>query len=520
MKGYEIMNNELLKMEKIIKEFSGVRALNNVNLNVQKGEIHALVGENGAGKSTLMNVLSGVFSHNEYSGEIFYNGEKCEFNNLKDSEEEGIVIIHQELALIPFLSITENIFLGNEQANKGVIDWEYSKKKARELLQKVGLNIDPDLQISQISVAQQQLVEIAKAISKDVKLLILDEPTASLNDTDSENLLRLIEDFKKQGITSIIISHKLNEIMSVADNVTIIRDGETIESLQNKNLTETRIIRGMVGRELLNRFPERVPKIGETILEVKNWNAYHPIYRDQKIVDDVSFHMKKGEIIGVAGLMGAGRTELAMSIFGKSYGYGVNGKLIKDGKEIKLNSPEEAIKHGFAYLSEDRKDVGLNLMQTIRENLTISSLEKFSKYGVLNSDEESVAANKYKEQLDIRAKNVSQSVSSLSGGNQQKVAIGKWLLSDPEILILDEPTRGVDVGAKYEIYQVINEIAEQGISICVISSELPEILGLCDRIYAMSEGKFTGELPIEEASQEKLMELMTINIKKGVSYNE
>lgn len=511
------MPSEILKMKNIVKEFSGVRALDNVNLSVQEGEIHALVGENGAGKSTLMNVLSGVFSHNEYTGEIFFNGKKNEFNNLKDSEEEGIVIIHQELALVPFLSITENIFLGNEQANKGVIDWEYSKKRARELLKKVGLDIDPDLQISQISVAQQQLVEIAKAISKDVKLLILDEPTASLNDTDSENLLRLIEDFKKQGITSIIISHKLNEIMSVADNVTIIRDGETIESLKNKNLTEGRIIRGMVGRELLNRFPERVPKIGDTILEVKDWNAYHPVYRDQKIVDNVSFNMKRGEIIGIAGLMGAGRTELAMSIFGKSYGYNVHGKLVKDGKEITLNSPEEAINNGFAYLSEDRKDVGLNLIQSIRENLTIASLEKFSNRGVLDSDKESEESNKIKKQLDIRSRNISQSVNALSGGNQQKVAIGKWLLSEPEILILDEPTRGVDVGAKYEIYQVINEIAEQGISVCVISSELPEILGLCDRIYAMSEGKFMGELPIEEASQEKLMELMTMNIKKGVS---
>lgn len=511
------MSDYILKMNNITKEFSGVKALDGVNIKVKRGEIHALVGENGAGKSTLMNVLSGVYPHGEYTGDIIYEGERSQFKKLNDSEDKGIVIIHQELALIQFLSITENIFLGNEQANNGVIDWDLSHRKAKELLEKVGLHINPTEQLSQISVAQQQLVEIAKAMSKKVKLLILDEPTAALNDTDSENLLKLISEFRNQGITSIIISHKLNEIMSVADNITIIRDGQTIESLENENMTEERIIKGMVGRELTNRYPERVPEIGETVFEVKNWNANHPLYKDQKIVEDVSFNMKKGEIIGVAGLMGSGRTELAMSIFGKSYGHNIQGQLFKEGKEIELNSPIDAISHGLAYLSEDRKNSGLNLIQTIRENLSIASLDKISDKGVVDTGKEAQYAEHYKDLLNIKATGISQGVSSLSGGNQQKVALGKWLLSDSEILFLDEPTRGVDVGAKYEIYSVINDIVNQGKSVCIISSELPEILGMSDRIYTMSEGKFTGEVLREDATQEKLMELMTKNIKMGAS---
>lgn len=511
------MPEYILEMKNITKEFSGVKALDNVNFKVQKGEIHALVGENGAGKSTLMNVLSGVYPYGEYSGDIILEGSVCQFRSLKDSEEKGIVIIHQELALVPFLSITENIFLGNEQANKSVIDWELSRKRARELLKKVGLDIDPDLNIYQISVAQQQLVEIAKAISKNVKLLILDEPTAALNDTDSENLLKLILEFKKQGITSIIISHKLNEVMSVADNITILRDGKTVETLPNENVTEERIIRGMVGRELTNRYPEREPKIGEKIFEVKNWNVYHPIYRTRKVIHDVSFYIRKGEIIGIAGLMGAGRTELALSIFGKAFGHNIHGKIYKNGQELEINSIHEAIENGIAYLSEDRKNSGLNLIQSIRENISIASLEKISSNGIVDDNKETKLVKNLANRLKIKATSIAQQVNSLSGGNQQKVAIGKWILSDPEILFLDEPTRGVDVGAKYEIYTIINEMANEGKAICIISSELPEILGMCDRIYTMNEGKFTGEFSKEEATQELLMKYMTMNIKKGVS---
>jgi len=511
------MSDYILRMKNITKEFSGVKALDNVNLNVKRGEIHALVGENGAGKSTLMNVLSGVFPHGEYSGEIVFEEEEMKFQHLKDSEEQGIVIIHQELALVQFLSVTENIFLGNEQATNGVIDWDSSKKHAKELLDKVGLEVDPDLQISQISVAQQQLVEIAKAMSKKVKLLILDEPTASLNDNDSENLLELIKEFKAEGITSVIISHKLNEIMEIADRVTVLRDGQTIETLENEHLTEERIIKSMVGRELKERYPSREPNIGEKVFEVKNWAVSHPIYRDQKVVDDVSFHVNKGEIVGIAGLMGAGRTETAMSIFGKSYGADIQGRLYLKGEEVELNNVPSAIDAGLAYVSEDRKDSGLILMQSIKENISLASLDKVSENGVVDEDVEAKRVEEYKDVLSIKATSINQQVSSLSGGNQQKVSLGKWLLSEPEILFLDEPTRGVDVGAKYEIYNVINDIANQGKSIIVISSELPEILGICDRIYTMSEGKFTGEVSKEEATQEKLMELMTLNITEGVS---
>lgn len=509
------MSDYILNMKDIEKSFMGVKALDGVNLKVKRGEVHALVGENGAGKSTLMNVLSGVYPYGDYSGDIIYEGEVSQYKNLNDSEQEGIVIIHQELALIPFLSVTENIFLGNEQANAGVIDWDLSHKKAKDLLMKVGLDINPTVQLSETSVAQQQLIEIAKAFSKEVKLLILDEPTASLNDDDSENLLKLIDEFRNQGITSIIISHKLNEIMSIADNVTIIRDGQTIETLENKNISEERIIKGMVGRELTNRYPDRKPNIGEVVFEVKNWNVNHPIYRDRKVVENVSFNVKRGEIIGIAGLMGAGRTELAMSLFGKAYGDNIQGQIYKNGEEVEFNSVIDAISNGMAYLSEDRKDAGLNLIQSIRENISIASLGRISENGVIDDDKESQVVETYKDILNIKAESISQQVSSLSGGNQQKVALGKWLLSDADILFLDEPTRGVDVGAKYEIYSVINDLAAEGKSICIISSELPEILGMCDRIYTMSEGKFTGEVAREEATQEKLMEKMTQNIKVG-----
>lgn len=506
----------ILEMNNIIKTFSGVKALNGVNLKVREGEIHALVGENGAGKSTLMNVLSGVYPHGEYTGEIKFDNEISEFKNLKDSEEKGIVIIHQELALVQFLSITENIFLGNEVATKGFIDWDESRKKANNLLKKVGLYINPSLLVAEISVAQQQLVEIAKAISKQVKLLILDEPTAALNDSDSENLLKLLREFQKQGITSIIISHKLNEIIEIAENVTIIRDGKTVETLSTEEISEDRIIRGMVGRELTDRFPERDNNIGKTIFEIKNWDVYDPVFKEQKYLNNINLKLRKGEVVGIAGLMGAGRTELALSIFGKSFGSKVEGEVYINGEIIEINSISDAINYGIAYLSEDRKTAGLNLIQSIKENISITSLDKFSDGIIMDEGKENKVVNEFRDKLNIKSNNINQMVSSLSGGNQQKVAIGKWILSDPDILFLDEPTRGVDVGAKYEIYNVINEIAASGKAVCIISSELPEIIGMSDRIYTMSEGVFTGEVVNNNVSQEELMELMTKNIKKGV----
>ena len=505
------MSDVILEMKNITKEFGAVKALDKVNFQVKRGEIHALCGENGAGKSTLMKVLSGVYPIGDYSGDIIFEDSVCQFKDIKQSEDLGIVIIHQELALIPFLSIAENIFLGNEQGEKGIINWNETLNQASKFLEMVGLKEDPETLITDIGVGKQQLVEIAKAIAKKVKLLILDEPTAALNEDDSQNLLNLLVAFKKQGITSIIISHKLNEVTAVSDSITILRDGKTIETLDKEKgeATEDRIIKGMVGRDMSQRFPECVPNIGDVIFEVKNWNAYHPLHKDRKILDDINFHIKKGEIVGIAGLMGAGRTEFAMSIFGKSYGTKISGDMFKDGKKIQLNNVTDAIEAGFAYVSEDRKGDGLLLDETIMRNISLASLGQLSKNGVMNEFEEAIEAENYKKKLQIKTPNIWQKVGNLSGGNQQKVVLSKWMLSGPDILFLDEPTRGIDVGSKYEIYTIIQELAAAGKGICMISSELPEILGICNRIYAMNEGKLTGEVMKEDATAEIMMGYMT-----------
>ena len=503
------MADYILEMRNIVKEFSGIRALSDVNLKIERGEIHALCGENGAGKSTLMNVLSGLYPYGSYEGDIVYNGETCKFKDLKDSENEGIVIIHQELALSPYLSVSENIFLGNEQAKHGIIDWDLTEKKTTNLLKTVGLRVNPNTLVSQIGVGQQQLVEIAKAFSKSVRLLILDEPTAALNEEESANLLELIKEFRRQGITSIIISHKLNEIVNVADRITILRDGKTIETLEKEAINEERIIRGMVGRDLTNRYPERHPNLGDVYFEVKDWTVHHPIDAHRIMNDKINFKIRKGEIVGIAGLMGAGRTEFAMSVFGHSYGSNISGKVFKEGQEISVKDVPAAIENGLAYVSEDRKALGLNLLMDIRENTTIASLGKISKQGVLDKEQEVQIAEEYRKKMRTKTNSIYQKVSSLSGGNQQKVVLAKWLMTEPDVLFLDEPTRGIDVGAKYEIYTIIEEMAAAGKCVCIISSELPEILGMCDRIYTMNDGKFTGEVLRKDANQESLMNLMT-----------
>lgn len=496
----------ILEMRNITKEFPGVKALDDVNLKVEAGEIHALCGENGAGKSTLMKVLSGVYPHGTYAGEILFQDDICMFKDIKSSESLGIVIIHQELALIPELSIAENIFLGNEQAKAGVINWNETVVKARGLLKKVGLSENPNTLISQIGVGKQQLVEIAKALSKDVKLLILDEPTAALNEEESENLLQLLLSFKKEGMTSIMISHKLNEVSKVADSITIIRDGKTIETLKWEEVSEDRIIKGMVGRELTNRYPDRTPKIGETILEVKNWEV---LQGDRKVIDSISMHIKKGEIVGIAGVMGSGRTEFAMSIFGRSYGTKISGHLYKDGNEITVRNVPEAIENGLAYVTEDRKNYGLILIEDIKRNISLPNLKKLSKFSVLNEQVEVKEAENYRNKMNIKTPSILQKTGNLSGGNQQKVVLSKWIYSEPDVLILDEPTRGIDVGAKYEIYTIINQLAEEGKGILLISSEMPELLGMCDRIYVMNEGRLKGELEAAEATQESIMKYIT-----------
>jgi putative multiple sugar transport system ATP-binding protein len=494
-------------MRSIRKTFPGVVALDRVNLSVQAGEIHAVVGENGAGKSTLMKVLSGVYPHGSYEGEIRFDGQERRFSGIADSEELGIIIIHQELALVPQLSIAENIFLGHEPARGGVIDWFEAHNRTRELLAKVGLKESPSTEVGELGVGKQQLVEIAKALAKRVKLLILDEPTASLNETDSDALLALLLDLQAQGITSILISHKLGEIAKVADSVTVLRDGSTVQSIdcRAEPLSEERVIRAMVGREMADRYPPRHPEIGEPVFEVRNWRAFHPDHPDREFLKGLSLTVRRGEIVGIAGLMGAGRTEFAMSVFGRSWGQRVSGQVLMHGHEVNVRTVDKAIAHGIAYATEDRKGLGLVLHEDIQFNTTLAHLAAVSRAGVISEGQEFQVASNFRRLLNIRSAGVHQPVVNLSGGNQQKVVLAKWLFSQPELLILDEPTRGIDVGAKYEIYTIIDELARQGKGILMISSEMPELLGMCDRIYVMNEGRFVAEFPRGQASQESIM---------------
>jgi putative multiple sugar transport system ATP-binding protein len=509
-------------MRAITKTFPGVKALSEVNLTVRPGEIHAICGENGAGKSTLMKVLSGVHPHGSYDGEILFEGEPVAFRDIRASEAHGIVIIHQELALVPYLSIAENIFLGNEQRGRtrGFIDWNETLRKAGALLKRVGLREKPQTPVSDIGVGKQQLVEIAKALAKEVKLLILDEPTAALNDEDSAKLLDLIVELREQGIACIIISHKLNEIRQITDAVTVLRDGRTIETLtvrqspsSEPELSEDSIIRSMVGRDLDHRFPERTPyegqDAGRTALSIKDWTVRHPVDHQRKVVDQVSLTVRRGEIVGIAGLMGAGRTELAMSVFGRSYGSYVGGSVELDGRPTDTGTVPAAIAAGLAYVTEDRKQYGLNLIDNINRNISLASLPGMRRRGVVDEHHERRVAERYRDTMNIKAPNVYEQVGRLSGGNQQKVVLSRWIHADPQVLILDEPTRGIDVGAKFEIYTVIDQLAAQGKAVVFISSELPELLGMCDRIYTMAEGRLTGEVARADATQESLMRHMT-----------
>ncbi len=497
----------LLEMKKITKTFPGVKALSDVDLSVEEGEIHALVGENGAGKSTLMKVLSGVYPHGSYEGEIHYAGELATFGGISDSEKKGIIIIHQELALVPQLSIAENIFLGNEVARSGVISWPDTYQKTEKLLRKVGLKDPPATLVEKIGVGKQQLVEIAKALSKDVRLLILDEPTAALSESDSAKLLSLLLELKQQGITSILISHKLNEVEQVADSITVIRDGSSVADIdcRKEEVSEARIIQAMVGRAMENRYPDRERNIGQELMSVKDWTVWHPEQTDRKVIKSVQFNVRAGEIVGIAGLMGSGRTELAMSIFGQSYGRNISGEVWLGGQKVDVSTVPKAIFAGLAYVTEDRKALGLVLDEPITKNVTLANLPGVSKYGVLNSAEETKTSEYYRKAMNIRTPTVAQRVVNLSGGNQQKVVLSKWLFTQPDVLILDEPTRGIDVGAKFEIYSLMNQLAAEGRGVVMISSEMPELLGMCDRIYVMNEGALVGELDAAEASQERIM---------------
>lgn len=506
-------NTPILEMKNITKEFPGVKALDDVTFSVKRGEIHCLVGENGAGKSTLMKVLSGVYPYGQYDGDIIFDGQSQRFNNIRDSEQTGISIIYQELALVPELTIYENIFLGNEIRNGQLINWNETIKRAAEMLGKVQLDVNPDVKVKELGVGKQQLVEIAKSLSKDVKLLILDEPTAALNEDDSDNLLDLLRGLRDKGVTCIMITHKLKEVIAISDSVTVLRDGQTIVTLDahKGEVTEKSLIKHMVGREIDNIYPPREHQISdEVVFEVKDWTAYDSSL-ERTVLKDAAFTLKKGEIVGVAGLMGSGRTELALSLFGNPDAYQITGEMLIKGQKHQFKHPREAIRAGLAYVSEDRKGNGLILMQDIKQNVTLANLQEISKRSVVDENAEITVANEYKDSINIKTPSIEQIVRNLSGGNQQKVSVAKWLFVKPNVLILDEPTRGIDVGAKFEIYTIMNRLVEEGMSIIMISSELPEILGMSDRIYVLSAGKITGELSIEEATQERIMHLATRN---------
>jgi putative multiple sugar transport system ATP-binding protein len=505
------MSTPILEMNAITKEFPGVKALSNVTFQVAEGEIHCLVGENGAGKSTLMKVLSGVYPHGDYTGQIFLRGVEQRYTGIRDSEKAGIAIIYQELALVPEMTVYENIFLGHEIRRGFGVDWNETIHRSSEMLERVRLNVNPSTKLKDLGVGKQQLIEIAKALSKDVKILILDEPTAALNEDDSQNLLNLLRELKGHGVTCIMISHKLREVIAIADTVTVLRDGQTVCTLDARKgeVSEPVLIKHMVGREIDNVYPKREPKAaGEVVLEVENWNAYDPAL-GRAILKDVNFCVREGEIVGFAGLMGSGRTELALSLFGNPARYRINGEMRIRGKKRRFGHPQDAIQAGVAYVTEDRKGDGLILIQDVKQNITLANLRAIASHGVVDGNAEVKVANEYRVSLDIKTPSVAQKVGNLSGGNQQKVSLGKWLFVQPKLLILDEPTRGIDVGAKYEIYQIMNRLVEQGMSIIMISSELPEVLGMSDRVYVVSSGRIAGELPIEEATQEKIMQLAT-----------
>ena len=492
----------ILEMQGISKEFPGVRALDNVTFSVKCGEIHALVGENGAGKSTLMKVLSGVYPYGTYSGRILIDDKEMRFRSIKDSELASVAIIYQELALVKQMSVVENVYLGNEISAKGVIDWDESVKRTQGYLEHVGLKVNPTTPISYLGVGEQQLVAIAKALSKEAKILVLDEPTAALSGGEAERLLQILKKLKSEGVTCIYISHRLKEVFDIADRITILRDGKTIATRDRKELDENKLIALMVGRELTNVYPRKPHTPDGVVLEVKNWTVYDPDIN--KTIADVSFRLYKGEILGMAGLVGAGRTELAMSLF-HFWGRHVSGELYLDGKEIAPHDAGEAILSGISLASEDRKRYGLVLAEDIKKNISLASLQKIAQHTVVNENEEVKSAEKYSAELHIKSTSIEQLTEKLSGGNQQKVVLAKWLMTTPKVLILDEPTRGIDVGAKVEIYNIINELVDRGVGIIVISSEMNEILGICDRVLVMHEGRFTGEINIKDATQEKIM---------------
>jgi len=500
----------ILRIEDVTKDFPGIRALSNVSFKIKRGGIHGLCGENGAGKSTLVKILAGVYPHNTYQGKIYFNNEEIKFIHfsVRQAIKKGIAIVYQELALVPQLTVGENIFLGREPENKGIISWDRLFSNTKEILKKYKLNIPFSAKLSTLSVGQQQMVEIAKALSQEIKVLILDEPTSALTEAEINSLMEILKLLKDSGVTCIYISHKLEEFFRITDNITVLRDGLVVDTVKTADTTEEKVIAMMVGREMKERFPVGNRKPGEKILEVKNLSAENFSAQGKMAIKNISFDLRKGEILGIAGLMGSGRSELVTTIFGE-YGKQVNGEIFLEGKPVKIRSAREAVNYGISLVPEDRKKMGLVLIQEVFKNISLPNIRKFSNALSIDKNKELKECKKYADYLTIKTPSLFTITESLSGGNQQKVVIAKWLMSTPKILILDDPTRGIDVGTKYEIYKLINTLSENGIAIIMISSELEEVLGMSDRIMVMHEGKCTGILDRKDATQEKIMALAT-----------
>lgn len=500
------MAEQILKMINITKDFPGVRALENVSLSVEKGEIHALVGENGAGKSTLMKILSGVYPHHSFDGVLELNGKKVQFNSTAESEKAGIAIIHQELALVNYLSVAENIFLGDEISSCGFINYNKMVSEAQKLMDDLQLDINVQTETGELGIGKQQLVEIAKALKKESNILVLDEPTAALTEFETVHFLKLLKGLAAEGKTIIYISHKLEEVFEICDRITVLRDGQTVKTDLTSNWSRQSLINAMVGRELSDMFPKVETKSGDVLFEVESLNVINPLMGLRDVLSNVSFKLRKGEVLGIAGLIGAGRTELLSTIFGIAPGLITSGRVLLEGREIDFSAPMQAISNGLAFVTEDRKNSGLVLGLSIKENISIVNLNDFCSFGFVNEDAEITKCKELFKKLDIRGSSINVAVETLSGGNQQKTVLGKWLLTNPKILLLDEPTRGIDVGAKVEIYNLINNLKLNGVGIIVVSSELPEVIGICDRVLVMKEGKISAELTGDNITQEKIME--------------
>ncbi|MGD0706982.1 MAG: sugar ABC transporter ATP-binding protein [Anaerolineaceae bacterium] len=500
----------ILDFQHVTKQFPGVVALNDVSFSIHRGEIHGICGENGAGKSTLVKILSGVYPHGTYDGVVYYDGEELKLgqSSIHEAVKKGIAIVYQELTLVPTRTVGENVYLGKEPTDHIGINWNKVYADTQDILKRYQLDVDPRAVVNYLGVGKMQMVEIAKALSENARVLILDEPTSALSKAEVEKLMEILRTLKQHGITIIYISHRLEEFFQITDRVTVMRDGKIITTQETKDVTQNELIKYMVGREMKERFPKGNRKPGDVIFEVEDLEAVDPNNSERKVLNGVSFNVRKGEILGIAGLMGSGRTELVTTLFGE-YGVITKGEIRINGKPIKPRSARNAINSGLSLVPEDRKKMGLVLIQNIFRNISLPNLDQFAKFFRIDANAERQASTQQAKSLTIKAPSLEVLAETLSGGNQQKVVISKWLLSKPEVLIMDDPTRGIDVGAKYEIYKLMNDLAEKGVAIIMISSELEEVMGMSDRIMVMCRGHSTITLPAAEADKERIMALAT-----------